>query len=103
MADELIPTSDTVDTSPTTDGALVPADTSVSNDGVASAATAALDQATTGAPDLDTVISSIPDADDDLKTYESHPLYPQVTAQRGQLRVLSKAIRDLKPLEAYRP
>lgn len=98
--------------SPATNGTpgtdLAPASTSGSDNGVGAAINAtaealATDQTAVQQPaELDTILGSIPADDADLQQYQNQAAYQALVSTRGQLRVLSNAVRELQPLETFR-
>lgn len=93
----------------TADSPAVGGDTSLAissdrDNGVARVASDALSQATAGTDTdpIESAISAIPENDDDLQTETDEARKTAVIAQRGQLRVLKNAVRDLQPLSIFK-
>ncbi len=104
MGDELQTSGASADTGSTAEGALAALDTTPSVDteptGLATA-----DQQTALAPvagqaaDFDSIVASIPADDADLEAQRGQQHYQALVDQRGHLRTLSKAVRELTPLK----
>lgn len=103
MADELVPTGDQIggDASSTDSSIQLTTDPGGASEvGELLAGQVATDQAAQPT-ELETLLGSIPESDDDLASLQATQALEIVKSQRGQLRTLGKTVKDLQPLTIY--